>query len=192
MRRLIAAFAVLAGPARGQIPPSLKHPQTTPARSTTDDAAYPNGAVEAPDAELSVGDKAPNYQLDGSLGRPLKLQDLEGHWSVLVFDESRKVFGSLNAVSDSIRAMGGQQYGICRDGVGALRAYSERERLGFPLSDPTAEISQLFDMYDDENSAIQSGLVIVDAQGVVRMMVQGPSLHADDVLQMARHTIRGS
>jgi hypothetical protein len=47
-------------------------------------------------------------------------------------------------------------------------------------------------MYDDAGRAIQSGLVIVDAQGVVRMVIQGPSLHADDVLQMVKHVLRGA
>ena len=39
---------------------------------------------------------------------------------------------------------------------------------------------------------LTSGIVIVDAQGVVRLMFQGPPLHADDVLQMVKHALQGT
>lgn len=153
----------------------------------------PTGAVPATDADLTPGDKAPDFQLDSSLGGTVRLADLKGHWSVLVFDESRTKLAPLGVVEDSMRALGVRPFGVCRDGIGALKAFAEREKIGFPLlSDPTGEISQLFGMYDDAGRAIQSGLVIVDAQGVVRMVIQGPSLHADDVLQMVKHVLRGA
>jgi hypothetical protein len=34
--------------------------------------------------------------------------------------------------------------------------------------------------------------VFVDAQGVVRLMFQIPSLYADDVLQMSKHVFQGA
>jgi peroxiredoxin len=153
----------------------------------------PTGTVPGADADLTPGDKAPDFQLDSSRGGTVRLADLKGHWAVLVFDESRSRLAPLAAVQDSIRALGAQPFGVCQDGVGALKTFAEREKIGFPLlSDLTGEISQLFGMYDDASRAIQAGLVIVDAQGVIRMIIQGPSLHADDVLQMVGHVIRGT
>jgi len=34
--------------------------------------------------------------------------------------------------------------------------------------------------------------VFVDAQGVVRLMSQIPSLHADEALQMVKHVLQGA
>ena len=107
-----------------------------------------------------------------------------------VFEETRTKLAPLGVLGDSIRALGVRPYGICPDGVSALKALASREKIDFPLlADPTREISQLFGMFDDDNQAIQSGLVIVDAQGVIRMLLQGPSLHADDVFQMVKHVV---
>lgn len=153
----------------------------------------PTGAMSVTVVDLTPGDMAPDFQLDSSLGGTVRLADLKGHWSVLVFHESRMKLAPLGVAGDSIQAMGVRPFGVCRDGIGALRSFAEREKIAFPLlSDPTGEISQLFGMYDEHHQAIQSGIVIVDAQGMVRMVVQGPLLHADDVLLMLRHVIRGA
>jgi peroxiredoxin Q/BCP len=149
--------------------------------------------VPTSNAELRTGDKAPDFRLDSSLGSLLRLADLKGHWSVLVFDENRAKLVPLGAVGDSIRALGVRPYGVCPDGAPALKALAARGGIDFPLlSDPTREVSQIFGMYDDGNQAIQPGLVIIDAQGVVRMVLQGPSLDADDVLQMVKHVLQGN
>ena len=122
----------------------------------------------------------------------MRLADLKGHWSVLIFDGARGGFGTFGAVNDSLAAMGARLYGICQDGTSALATFAQRFRLGFPLlSDPTGQVSQTFGMFDDENHAIQPGLVIVNGEGVVRMVVQGPALHPGDVLLMAQHTVLG-
>ena len=170
-----------------------KLPQGTSRPEPTRPPLAPTGAVPSTDVDLIPGDRAPEFRLDSSLGGSVRLADLKGRWAVMVFDESRAKLAPLAAVEDSIRSLGATALGVCPDGIGALRSFAEREKIGFPLlSDPTREISQLFGMYDDENQAIQSGLVIVDPQGLVRMVIQGPSLHADDVLQMARHVLRGA
>ena len=191
MRRftvVVLMLTALGGAAWGQdpekkpLPPSPPEPVAMP--------LTPTAAVSAPDKDLMPGDKAPEFQLDSSLGGTVRLADLKGHWSVLVFEETRTKLAPLGVLGDSIRALGVRPYGICPDGVSALKALASREKIDFPLlSDPTREISQLFGMFDDDNQAIQSGLVIVDAQGVIRMLLQGPSLHADDVFQMVKHVV---
>ena len=194
MRRsavVVVMLMTLVGAAWGQdlekkpVMPSQPDPARVP--------LAPTGTVSSANVDLTPGDQAPDFRLESSLGGTVRLADLKGHWIVLVFDESRAKLASLGAVGDSIRALGVQPLGVCRDGVGALKTFAEREKLSLPLlSDPTGEISQLFGMHDDGSPALRSGLVIVDVQGVVRMVVQGPSLHADDVLQMVKHVVRGA
>ena len=194
MKRLTSAILMLlalAGAAWGQDPE--KHPMMLPSPNPPQAPLAPTAAVPPGDVEISVGDRMPDFQLDGSLGQPVRLADLKGHWAVLVFDETRTKLGRLRAVDDSIRALGTQLYGICPDGAGGLKTYARREGVAFPLlSDPTREVSRLFGMYDENNGIIQSGLVLVDPQGVIRAVFQGPSLHPDDVLQLVRHTIARS
>jgi len=142
--------------------------------------------------DLVPGEKAPDFQMESSLGGTIRSADLKGGWYVLVFDQGFKQITPVRTVQDSLVAIGVKPFGVCRDRVDALRALALRQHLALALlSDPTGEISQLFGMYDDGNETIRSGIVIVDGAGVVRMVVQGPSLHADDVLQMVRHVVRG-
>jgi peroxiredoxin len=188
---VMAMLLLLVGAAWGQDPerqprvPSQPDPAPLPLTST--------GAVRVANADLKPGDKVPGFRLDSSLGGVVRLADLQGHWSVLWFDESRTKLAPLGAVEDSLRALGVEVLGVCPDGVGALKAFAEREKIHFRLlSDPTREISQIFGMYDDGNQVIQPGLVIVDTHGIVRLMLQGPSPHADDLLQMVNHVLRGT
>jgi thioredoxin-dependent peroxiredoxin len=194
MRRSAVVMVVLlalAGPARGEVPdkhtamPSPPEPALVP--------LAPTAALPATEADLRYGDQAPDFQLDSSLGGVVRRADLKERWFVLVFDENRTKLAPLAAVEDSIRRRGVQLLAVCPDGVGALRTFAAREKIAFPLlSDPTREISQLFGMYDDDHQAIQSGLVIVDPEGIVRLVLQGPSLDEDDVLQMVKHVLQGA
>ena len=153
----------------------------------------PTGAVPTGAADLTPGEKAPDFKLDSSLGGTVSRADLQGHWFVLVFAASRTSVAPVGAVQDSIEALDVRPLGVCSDGVGALVKLAAKTHLRLPvLSDPTGEISQLFGMYDDENGAIRPGLVLVDPQGIVRMVLQGPPLHASDVLAMVRHVLRGA
>jgi peroxiredoxin len=194
MRRFTVVLVMLTtfvGAAWGQVPE--KKPPRLPPADRTGNQLTPTGAAPATNADLRAGDQAPDFRLDSSLGGVLRLADLKGHWSVLLFDESRAKLAPIQAVGDSIRALGVRPYGVCPDGIPALKALALREQIDFPLlSDPTREISQLFGMFDDGNQAIQPGLVIVDAQGIIRMVLQGPSLDADDVLQMVKHVLQGT
>jgi peroxiredoxin Q/BCP len=194
MRRgavVMVMLMILASAAWGQDPE--KHPVVLPSPNLPQPPLVPTAAASSEYVELQVGDRAPDFQLDGSLGRPVRLADLKGHWAVLVFDETRTKLGRLSAVDDSIRALGARLYGICPDRVGALKTFAGREGVACPLlADPTREVSKLFGMYDDAGGTVQSGLLLVDPQGVIRGVFQGPSLHPDDVLQLVRHTVAGS
>jgi peroxiredoxin Q/BCP len=188
---LLLLLVTLVGAAWGQ--DLQKKPMLPPPPDPAELPLAPAGTVPASNADVRPGDKAPDFRLDSSLGGAVRLADLKGHWSVLLFDESRMKLAPLGAVGDSIRALGVRPYGVCPDGVSALKSLASRDRIDFPLlSDPTREISQLFGMYDDGNQTIQSGLVIVDAHGIVRMALQGSLLHADEVLQILKHVLQGA
>ena len=199
MKRLLTAsllLLVLSGTALADDPKADQPPGGTPPVSPPEgppDTGYP-GDTGIPDvADLGPGDRAPQFKLDSSLGRPLQLSDLKGHVSVLVFDTDCSLFGAFSALSDSMTALGVRQYGVCPNAKREMLHYAEREKLTFPLlSDPNARVSRRFGMYDEENQSIQPGLVIVDEKGVVSLVAQGPALHPNDVLVLVRHVIRGS
>ena len=152
-----------------------------------------NPQGESPiESDVWVGDKAPDFELDGSQGKPVRLSDLRGHWALLVFDDSRTRLADLMAIYGDLNSLGVRPYGISRDGSAALRTFAEREKLPYLLlSDPTGEVSQLYGMYDGENDAIQPGLVLLDPKGVVRTVLLGQALHGPEILLLVRHSVTG-
>jgi peroxiredoxin len=184
---------ILAGAAWAQDPPD-KRPETAPAPT-----APPSTAVEEPQGDLSdvsaaaVGAGAPEFVLDGSQGRPVKLADLKGKWAVLVFEGDRKPLAALQSIAGDLGKLGVSLYGVCPDGAGALKALAVEAKLSYPLlSDPTGEISELYGMYDDEAGAVVPGLALLDPKGIVRALWTGPSLHPPEILQLVRHSVTGA
>jgi peroxiredoxin len=171
-----------------------KKPDTGPDLTTPSDTELQEPEPTLSDADAAVvGGGAPGFVLDGSQGRPVKLGDLKGKWVVLVFDEDRAKLATLQTIADDVAKLGASLLGVCPDGAGALKALAAHDKLSFALlSDPTGDVAQLYGMYDGQAGTPLPGLVLVDPKGVVRALWSGPSLHAEDVLQIARHSIAGA
>ncbi len=145
------------------------------------------------ESHVDLGDRAPDFGLDGSNGRTVKLADLRGSWTLLVFDDARREMGAFKTIDAELAAHGVRLLGVCPDGAGALRGYRERESIPYLLlSDPTGQVSQLFGMYDGSRDAIGSGLVLIDRDGIIRMVLVGRQNSPEDVLQAVEATIEGS
>jgi peroxiredoxin len=152
----------------------------------------PYGPEPGLDSELWIGNKAPDFNLDGSRGRPVRLADLRGQWALLVFAEARESFSGLVGIDGDLAKLGVRLYGVCHDGASALKVYAEHEQLSFVLlSDPTRQISQIYGMYDGDSDEIQPGIALLDSKGVVRMTLFGQSLPSSEILQLVKQAVIG-
>ena len=50
--------------------------------------------------EVAIGERAPNFELDGSDGRPLKLSKLRGDWVLMVFGSRKEELTPLVSIYD--------------------------------------------------------------------------------------------
>lgn len=187
----VVALAVLAGAAWAQELPE-KRPMSF-ARSVP--AGSPmRGAVNvlAIDSDLRVGSLAPDFELDGAQGRAVRRTDLRGRWAVLVFAEVRRRFPDLEGIRGPLDRMGVRLYGVCPDGWTALRDFSRRESLSYELlSDPTRQISQVYDMFDRASGGISPGVVVVDPAGVVRRVLDDQSPAGPEILDLVQRVVSG-
>jgi len=193
---VVLGLLVLAGSAWAQNEKDLddkrpgKPSERPPAAERT--ALEPRGEAED-GPRLWVGEKAPDFELEGSAGRPVRLSTLGGRWVLLVFDESLANLADLRVIQTALDTLGVRPCGICRDDGATLARFARNEGLRYLLlSDATGEVSQLYGMYDDDNEAIIPGIVLLDPKGVVRAVLLGQSLHAAEILQLARHSISGA
>lgn len=195
MRRVtyaVVGLALLAGAAWAQELPGKRPAPSGPAAPSE---ARVRGAanVLAIDSDLHVGSLIPDFALDGTRGGRVQRADLRGRWAVLVFDENRRRFSSLESIRAPLDRLGVRLYGVCPDGWTALRDYSRRHGLTFELlSDPTRQTSQVYDMYDPAAGSISPGVVLADPAGVVWRVLDDQSPEGPAILDLARRAVGGA
>jgi peroxiredoxin len=176
----------------GDSEPGKNPPQST-VSNPSETAPEPVGLEQGLGSEVVIGRKAPNFELEDSRGGRVRLSDLNGQWAVMVFVESHATLGSLKGIDGDLHKLGARLLGICQERATTLKSYAEREQLPFViLSDRPGDTFRIYGMYNAENAAVQPGVVVLDPKGVVRLSVLGPSLHPDEVLQLAKHVVSGS
>ena len=139
MLRMICTLmflGVMANAASAQFPGdpgASKHEQAPPApASAPRPELQPDATESGVESDLGIGAKAPDFNLDGSQGQTVHLADLEGHWALIVFAETRTAMSPLKGLDDDLRKVGVSLYGVCRDAAPTLKTYAAREQLSFP------------------------------------------------------------
>ncbi len=144
-------------------------------------------------SQIYIGEAAPDFELDGSEGRPVRLAHLKGYRVLLVFADGRTALAPLKDIDAELRKLGVRTYGVCREKAYVLKSYADREHVPFVLlSDMTGEISQLYGLYDAGASLIRPGYVLMDRQGLVRLALLGQSLSVDQVLDIVKGAVGGT
>ncbi len=191
---LAVALMLSAGSAFAEDPTyDLPGQAAEPDQEPAPDLAPPHVEGVPDVADLAPGDPAPDFSLKASTGGSVRRADLTGRLSVLLFAPDDADFGRFAAVGDSLDSLGIRLYGVCASGARALEAYASTAKIRFPLlSDPDGRVSQQFGMYDESGQAIQSGWVLVDEKGTVRIIEQKPTVRPDGVLAVVRRALRGS
>ena len=130
---------------------------------------------------LDVGQPAPDFTLRDQHGRRTSLASYRGHRDVVVmfypYAFSQVCGGELRAVRDALPQFQNddvQLLAISCDSVFALRAFSEHDRLEYPLlSDfwPHGAVAQTYGVFDDARGCALRGTFVVDRAGLLRWQV---------------------
>ena len=133
------------------------------------------------DGKINVGDPAPDFTLPDQWSRPVRLQDLLGQKTVVLYfypkDETPACISEARAFRDSYEnftAQGAEVIGVSSDSVRSHRRFATR--LGLPfilLSDKDGAVRRLYGV--EKTLGILPGRVtyVIDRQGVVRMVAEG-------------------
>lgn len=184
---VLAAAIAFAPPALAQskTPPPASTGQTAPGTSTPQARAHMYGQVY-------VGDRAPDFTLDGSDGKLVRPSRFRGDWLVIVFADRKEKLGPLAAIHDELRTLGVRIVGVCKEKAHSLQTYATRQKLPFVLgADWTGEISAMYGHYDSEGSRVTPGFVLADRDGIVRMALQGHNLPPEQIAALVRYSVSG-
>jgi mycoredoxin-dependent peroxiredoxin len=140
--------------------------------------------------ELRPGDPAPDVTVPDVHGTPVSLHGLRGTPIALVFLPfafSGVCGNEVHELRDNLEDFeqaGVRLMAISCDSVFALRAWAEREGLGFDLlSDfwPHGAAARAFGVFDEESGAPRRGSFLIDADGIVRWVLVNPPGKARDL-----------
>lgn len=180
---LLTAAAAAAAQATKPGPQPVRTPETKTQHS-------PVPVPSAVTSQVHVGETAPDFELDGSAGRPVRLAKLKGYWLLLVFTDRRADLAPLQEIEPRLRKLGVKPYGICGDKAYTLVSFARQKQLPFVLlADVTGEVSQLYGLHDSRASQIRPGFVLVNRQGVVRMALLGQALPYDEMIGLVESAV---
>lgn len=173
--------------------------QQDPKGGTGTGPGTPTGTVPTPRGSLTiqgrvwVGDRAPDFELLGTGGKPVALGKQRGDWVLLVFARDKALFAELATMAPELGKHGVKVFGIMRERSSSLKAFGERHQVPFELlSDPTGEVSAIYGTYDVEDSQTMPGYVLLDRRGVVKLSVIGQTFPPEQVFTLVTLTIQAS
>lgn len=180
----------LALPARAQSVRDKTPPPAQTGSATADPG--PLHSTQRIRGSVFTGEMAPDFELPGSGGRLMKLSELRGAWTLLVFSERKEGMAPLASIREELEAMNVRMLGVCDEKAYHLVSYSQQSRPGFPiLGDVTNEISALYGLYDSQRRTTEPGFFLIDVDGKVRMALLGQQVRPADMKSLVRYAVQG-
>jgi peroxiredoxin (alkyl hydroperoxide reductase subunit C) len=133
---------------------------------------------------IEPGTKAPGFELPDQDGNIVKLEDLSGQTSVLVFypmDWSPICTDQLNVYQEvlgELEAEGARLLGVSVDSAFSHKAFQQHLGITFPLLadfHPKGAVSQAYGAYIDERGHNQRALVMIAPDLTVKWAHQSPT-----------------
>jgi peroxiredoxin len=133
---------------------------------------------------IAPGEAAPDFALPDQDGAIVKLEDLRGQTSVLVFypmDWSPVCTDQLNVYQEvlaDLEAAGTHLYGVSIDSAFSHKAFRQRLGLSFPLLadfHPKGEVSRAYGVFIEERGHNHRALVMIGPDLVVSWAHRSPS-----------------
>ncbi len=131
---------------------------------------------------VKVGQKVPNFKLavfQNDEIKDIKLSDYKGKWVMLVFYPADFTFvcptelEDIAALYPKFQELGAEVISVSTDTAFVHKAWHDTSdaigKVGYPMgADPTGAVSQLFDVYIDEEGLALRGTFIIDPDGILK------------------------
>ncbi len=131
---------------------------------------------------VKVGQKVPDFKMAAFQNdeiKDIKLSDYEGKWVLLMFYPADFTFvcptelEDLAALYPKFQELGAEVISVSTDTAFVHKAWHDTSdaigKVDYPMgADPTGAVSQLFDVYIDEEGLALRGTFIIDPDGVLK------------------------
>jgi len=153
-------------------------------------------------AELSVGERAPEFALPASTGGTIRLQDFRGKQKVVLYFYPRDMTPGCTKEACSFRDLqaefaeaGAAILGVSTDDLASHGKFVAKHELNFPLlSDTDAAVAQAYGVWKQKSMAgkqfmgVERTTFLIDEDGIIRQIYRQVDVdeHADEVLAEIR------
>lgn len=131
---------------------------------------------------VKVGQKVPNFKMAAFQNdeiKDIKLSDYKGKWVMLVFYPADFTFvcptelEDIAALYPKFQELGAEVISVSTDTAFVHKAWHDTSdaigKVDYPMgADPTGAVSQLFDVYIDEEGLALRGTFIIDPDGILK------------------------
>jgi len=187
-RWLLAAVLLIPLRAAAQSDPKNPRVQTVPAPGHAEDLTPHPGLVIA--GHVVIGQPAPAFELDSSLGRPVQLTSLRGDWTALFFMPRMNAAPDFNPTQLALQTENIRLVGVCHERARTVESFAQRNSLSWVLlADVTGEVGAMYGVWDEAQRGFIPGLVLLDSHGIVRYASIGRAFSPDqlrDIVLAAR------
>ena len=174
-------------PHAGGAPP----PPTPTPRETAGTGSITPQSVADPTARFREGDMAPDFELDGSQGRSVRLSSLRGDWVALVFSDRLETLPALAGIQSDLRKLGVRVVGVCREKATRVQGSSTRDLPILILADATGEVGSLYGLRN-MNANTSPAFLLLNRRGVVTITVTGQEMSAEQIRDLTTARVKGA
>jgi peroxiredoxin len=181
-----AALLWVATPAHAQ----TSSKRATPRPTTTEPSPSTSPRTfDQLSTRIHLGERAPDFELDSSAGRAMRLASLRGDWVALVFGDRCAPMSSYAGIERELRLVGARLVAVCREKPGVVAAAVRRDQLPFLMfADATGEVSTLYGLRSGVDPETAPALFVLDRRGIVRRSVVGQEVGPADVVSLVKTT----
>lgn len=157
-------------------------------RSGNVKATVPGGRGKAPIiGQVYIGERAPDFVLDGSTGVPEQLSKQRGQWVLLAFGERYRDLAGLDTLATHAREVGARVITVAHEKQQTLTSATARNHVNMlMLADATGEVSAIYGLFDWGANTIEPGFFVIDRDGIVRLAIVGKLFPSDQMLELLR------
>jgi peroxiredoxin len=177
---LALAFTLVAVSASAQTD-SRTRPDGEPPLPLTPRTGMPGESPRAVE-RVQVGERAPEFGLFTAWGAPFHLRESRGRWVALFFTDRRDDLARVGTLAFTLDSLHVRTLAVCPEKVQALRPWSDPSRARMTtLADEHGDISALYGLAEDANTAARHGFFLIDPQGIVRVALPGREVNAPSI-----------
>ena len=150
------------------------------------------GETERFAGHVTVGERAPDFDLIAAGGDHFRLKQARGRWVALFFADRREDLPYLARLAATLDSLQFTPIVACDERSQTLSAWRTANPSHLTLlADDRGEIAASYGLWDNEGSRTRPGLFLLDPQGIVKVALLGQKVGAPSLVGLVQTATGG-